>query len=70
MLAIRKKKVAHDYNEKPNPAVFGPPDRLATNDAQHFLALKANAEKLEQNRKIANKQKSTIAEAKFFQGTN
>jgi hypothetical protein len=37
-------RVVDNINEKPNPSVFGPPDRVETNKIQEFKVLQRNAE--------------------------
>ena len=59
-------KVVKDINAKPNQAVHGPPDTVVDNDVQDFLVLKKNAENLQHNTKIENRQKARIESAGAF----
>jgi len=59
-------KVVDDLNEKPNPAVFGPPDRVAENDIQNFKVLQRNAENFELDGKNAHRMMDAVKEAGAF----
>ena len=59
-------KVVEDHNDKPNPAVFGPPDSVATNPIQQFKVLQQNAKNYAVDKKNTERQKNALREADYF----
>ena len=59
-------KVVDDLNEKPNPAVFGPPDKVQENPIQEFKVLQKNAENYALNNKNAQRMMAAVEEAGAF----
>jgi hypothetical protein len=58
-------KVVDDHNEKPQSAVFGPPDEVRANPIQEFKVLQKNAENYEVNRKNTDRMKDAVRKAEF-----
>jgi hypothetical protein len=59
-------KVVDDHNEKPQAAVFGAPDNVASNPVQEFKVLQKNAENYEVNHKNTERQKDAIRKAGYI----
>lgn len=59
-------KVVRDHNEKPNSAVFGPPDSVEKNPVQQFKVLQQNADYYAQNAKSTERMKAAIEKAGYF----
>ena len=59
-------KVVNDINEKPNPSVFGPPDRVETNKIQDFKVLQRNAENFAHDNRNRVRMQNAIEEAETF----
>ena len=60
------RKVVDDLNEKPNAAVFGPPDRVEENPLQEFKVLQRNAENFETDGKNASRMIAAVEDAGGF----
>jgi hypothetical protein len=60
------KKVAEDHNDKPQRAVFGPPDSVEKNPVQEFKVLQQNAENYAVDAKNTKRQTEAIQKAGFF----
>ena len=60
------RKVVDDLNEKPNAAVFGPPDRVEENPLQEFKVLQRNAENFETDGKNASRMMAAVKDAGGF----
>jgi len=58
-------KVVDDHNEKPQSAVFGPPDEVRANPIQEFKVLQKNAENYEVDRKNTDRMKDAVRKAEF-----
>ena len=59
-------KVVNDINEKPNPSVFGPPDRVESNKIQDFKVLQRNAENFAHDDRNRVRMQKAIEEAGGF----
>jgi hypothetical protein len=60
------KKVVEDHNEKPQRAVFGPPDNVEKNPVQEFKVLQQNADNYAVDAKNTKRQTEAIQKAGFF----
>ena len=59
-------KVVHDLNQKPNNAVFGPPDRVTENPIQTFKILQRQADNFALNERNNRQQGIAVIEAGAF----
>jgi hypothetical protein len=59
-------RVVDNINEKPNPSVFGPPDRVETNKIQEFKVLQRNAENFAHDDRNRVRMQNAIQEAGGF----
>jgi hypothetical protein len=59
-------KVVKDNNEKPQQAVFGPPDSVEKNTVQQFKVLQQNAEHYATNAKNTQRMQAAIEKAGYF----
>jgi hypothetical protein len=59
-------KVVDDLNEKPNPAVFGPPNKVTENPIQQFKVLQRNANNFALDNKNAKRMMDQVHDAGAF----
>jgi hypothetical protein len=59
-------KVVDDLNQKPNPAVFGPPDKVTENPIQEFKVLQRNADNFALDDKNAKRMMDQVRDAGAF----
>ena len=58
-------KVVDDHNDKPQSAVYGPPNEVRANPVQEFKVLQKNAENYEVDGKNTDRMKDAVRKAEF-----